>query len=252
VEEHDGKETLFGQEIVQLKTNKIPKGLIALEKVFDGHDQFKTKNIPIIQNDLEEINLGTQMAPRNVYIGRKHNPKIRSMLINLIRKYRHVFAWSYDDLKAYWEDLFQHEIPLKPDAKPFRQKQSPINPTLAPKMLEELTKLRDGAITKPIRHSSWVSNLVLVRKKNGDIRLCVDFINLNKSSLKDNYPLPNMEAVLQKVTGCELLSMMDGFSGYNQVKVKESKQYKTAFTTPWGTYVYVRMPFGLTNTGATF
>jgi len=118
-------------------------------------------------------------------------------------------------------------------------------------MLEELTKLRDGAIIKPIRHSSWISNLVPVKKKNGDIRLCVDFRNLNKSSLKDNYPLPNMEA-LQKVTGCEMLSMMDGFLGYNQVKVKESEQFKTAFTTPWGTYVYLRMSFRLTNVGATF
>lgn len=91
-----------------------------------------------------------------------------------------------------------------------------------------------------------------VRKKNGDIRLCLDFRNLNISSLKDNYPLQNMEAMLQKVTGCELLSMMDGFFGYNQAKVKESEQYKTVFTTPWDTYAYVRMPFGLNNVGATF
>ena len=61
-----------------------------------------------------------------------------------------------------------------------------------------------------------------------------------------------MEAMLQKVTGSELMSMMDGFSGYNQVVVKESKQFKTTFTTPWGTYVYVRMHFGLTNAGETF
>lgn len=63
-------------------------------------------------------------------------------------------------------------------------------------MQEEMIKLRDGGIIKPIRHSSWVSNLVLVRKKNGDIRLCVEFINLNISLLKDNYDLPNMEAML--------------------------------------------------------
>ena len=123
---------------------------------------------------------------------------------------------------------------------------------MEPKMQEELTKLRDGGIIKPIRHSTWVSNLVPMRKKNGDIRLCVDFRNLNMASLKDNYPLPNMEAILHKVIGCELLYMIDGFSGYNQVKVKESEQYKTAFTTPWGTYVYLRMPFGLTNARATF
>ena len=75
--------------------------------------------------------------------------------------------------------------------------------------------LRDAGIIKPIRHSSWVSNLVNVRKKNGDIILCVDFRNMNISSLKDNYGLPNMEAMLQRVTGSELMSMMDGFFGYN-------------------------------------
>ena len=88
-------------------------------------------------------------------------------------------------------------------------------------MQEELMKLRDVGIIKPIRHSSWVSNLVPIRKKNGDIRLYVDFRNLNISSLKDNYFLPNMEAMLQRVTSYKLMSMMDGFSRYNQVVVKE-------------------------------
>ncbi|XP_059068384.1 subtilisin-like protease SBT5.3 [Cryptomeria japonica] len=65
-------------------------------------------------------------------------------------------------------------------------------------MEEELVKLKDGGIIKPTRYSTWVSNLVLIRKKNGDIRLYVDFRNLNMSSLKDNYPVPNMESILQK------------------------------------------------------
>jgi hypothetical protein len=65
-----------------------------------------------------------------------------------------------------------------------------------------------------------MSNLVVVRKKNGDIRLCVDFRNLNQLSLKDNYPLPNMEHLLQRVIGVGMMSMLDGFSGYNQVLVK--------------------------------
>lgn len=103
---------------------------------------------------------------------------------------------------------------MNPVVKNFRQKKRPINQMLKPKMQKELMKIRDGRIIKPIRHSSWVSNLVPVRKKNGHIRLCVHFKNLNVSSLKDNYPLPNMEAMLQKVTGYELLSMMDGFLGY--------------------------------------
>ncbi|KAH9288939.1 hypothetical protein KI387_033056, partial [Taxus chinensis] len=119
-------------------------------------------------------------------------------------------------------------------------------------MQEELKNLRDGGIIQPTRYSSWVTNLVPVRKNNGDIRFCVDFRNLNKASLKNNYPLPNMENMLQLVTGSELLSTLDGFSGYNQVVVKESERIKNSFTTPWGTYVYVRMPFGLMNAGETF
>ena len=134
--------------------------------------------------DLEEVNLGTKETPKKLYIGKKLSPKIRQGLMDLLRKYRHVFAWSYSDLKAYKEDLFQHEIPLKLDDNPFRQKYRQINPTLAPKMQEELIKLKDVGIIKPIRHSSSVSNLVPVRKKKGDIRLCVDFRNLNISSLR--------------------------------------------------------------------
>ena len=75
--------------------------------------------------------------------------------------------------------------------------------------------LKDGGIIKPIRHCSWVSNLVHIRKKNGDIRFCVDFRNLNIASLKENCGLCNMEAILQQVTGLESMSMIDGFLGYN-------------------------------------
>jgi hypothetical protein len=69
----------------------------------------------------------------------------------------------------------------------------------------------DTGIITPIRYSSWMSNLVVVQKKNGDIHLCVDFHNLNQLSLKDNYPLPNMEHFLQRVTGDGMKSMLDGF-----------------------------------------
>ena len=110
----------------------------------------------------------------------------------------------------------------------------------------------DVGIIAPIRYSSWISNLVVVRKKNGDIRLCIDFCNLNQLSLKDNYPLPNMEHLLQRVTGARMMSMLDGFSGYNQVLLKREDQLKTTFTTPWGTFMYLRMSFGLMNAGATF
>jgi hypothetical protein len=132
-----------------------------------------------------------------------------------------VFAWSYEDLKTYDTNIIQHRIPLKVGSKPFRQKLRQVNPILFPVIEKELKKLLDAKIIVPLRYSSWVANLVPVRKKNGEIRLCVDFRNLNKSSLKDNYPLPKMDHVLQKVVGANRISMIDGFSGYNQIVVHE-------------------------------
>lgn len=70
-------------------------------------------------------------------------------------------------------------------------------------------------IIYPIHHSTWVANIVPVRKKNGKIRICVDFINLNQASLKDKNPLPVMDHILQTTARLEMMSMIDGFSGYN-------------------------------------
>ena len=90
----------------------------------------------------------------------------------------------------------------------------------------------DAKIIVTLRFSKWVANLVPIRKKNGEIRLCVEFKNLIKVSLKDNYPLPKMDQILQRVVGSERISTMDGFSGYNQVKVLPEDQQKIDFTMP--------------------
>ena len=79
----------------------------------------------------------------------------------------------------------------------------------------------EAQIIAPIRYSDWVSNLVPTRKKRGEIRLCVDFRNLNKVSLKDNYPLPKMDHILQRVVGSSNISLLDEFSGYNQTLVQK-------------------------------
>jgi len=112
--------------------------------------------------------------------------------------------------------------------------------------------LFDAKIIIPLRYSSWVANLVPARNKNREIHLCVDLCNLKKCSLKYNYPLPKMDHVLQKVVGATRISMMDGFSGYNQVAMHLDDMEKIAFTTPWGTFMYQKMPFGLINIRATF
>jgi hypothetical protein len=117
----------------------------------------------------------------------------RAEYTELLKEFADVFAWAYQDLKTYDTSFIEHKIPLKEEAKPFNQKLRQINPILLPVMEKEVKKLLDAQIIIPLRYSEWVANLVPVRKKSGEIRLCVDFRNLNKSSRKDNYPLPNME-----------------------------------------------------------
>lgn len=141
-------------------------------------------------------------------------------------------------MRGFDPKLAQHTIELEPDVKPIRQKQRPLNPELEDLMKAKLNKLIKRNIIYPSKHTSWVSNLVPVRKKNGEIRLCVDSRELNKASLKDHYPLPSMEQILQVVSGFERFSLFDGYSGYNQILVEKGDQFKIAFTTKWGTMAY--------------
>jgi len=123
---------------------------------------------------------------------------------------------------------------------------------LLPLTEKEIKGMHDAGIIAPIRFSEWVSNLVPTWKKIGEIRLCIDLRNLNKVSLKDNYPLPKMDHILQRVVGASRISLLDGFSGFNQILVHPDDQENTAFTTPWGTFKYVKMSFGLKNARETF
>jgi hypothetical protein len=119
-------------------------------------------------------------------------------------------------------------------------------------MCQELKKLLDAKIIFQIRHSTWVENLVPVRKKSREIHLCVDFRNLNKDLEKDNYQVPPMEKLLQTMSNSMIFSLLDDFSGYNQVLVSEEDRLKTTFRNKWGTFAYKHMPFGLINLGETF
>jgi hypothetical protein len=116
----------------------------------------------------------------------------------------------------------------------------------------EIDKLRIVGFIYPITCTSWVSNLVPVNKKHGTIRVCTDFHYLNHACPKDNFPTSFIDQIINDCVGHEALSFMDGFSGYNQIQIHPADQYKTAFATPWGTFAYHVMPFGLKNVGATF
>ena len=86
-------------------------------------------------------------------------------------------------------------------------------------------------------------------KKNESSRICVDSRDLDKACSKDDFPLPHIDILVDNTFVYQMLSFMDGFSGYNQICLEEEDQEKTSFMTPWGTYCYVVMPFGLKNVG---
>lgn len=134
-------------------------------------------------------------------LGKVCSNEEKSSFIQLCQDFNDIFAWEYSDLKGFDPQLSQHTIKLEPNPKPVRQKQRPLNPKLEPLMVKDLNKLIESGIVFPIKHTSWVSNLVSIRKKGGEIRIFVDFRDLNQASLKDHYLLPCMEQILQVVLG---------------------------------------------------
>ena len=115
-----------------------------------------------------------------------------------------------------------------------------------------MQKLLAAGFIKPIQHPRWLSNIVPMKKKNGQIRCCVDFRNLNKVCPKDEFPLPNMDLLIDSAAGSAMFLFMDGFSGYNQIKMAPKDAEKTTFRTPMGNFYYTVMPFELKNAGATY
>jgi hypothetical protein len=101
--------------------------------------------------------------------------------------------------------------------------------------------------------STWVSNLVIVPKKNTDVqRVYVNFTSLNKHCLKDPFPLPRIDQIIDSTAGCARLSFLDAYSGYNQIKLNKEDEKKIAFITPYSVFCYQVMPFGLKNARATY
>ncbi|CAL2229160.1 unnamed protein product [Prunus armeniaca] len=119
---------------------------------------------------------------------------------------------------------------------------------------EEIVRLVKAKFIRPARYVEWLSNIVLVKKKTGAIRICVDFRNLNLATPKDEYPMPMVDLIVDGAAKHEILFFMDGHSGYNQIFIAEEDVHKTAFRCPGsiGTFEYVVMPFGLKNAGATY
>ncbi|KAG8481593.1 hypothetical protein CXB51_026544 [Gossypium anomalum] len=120
------------------------------------------------------------------------------------------------------------------------------------KIEDEVKKQFNAGFLQEVKYSEWVANIVPVPKKDEKVQMCVDYRDLNKASPKDNFPLPHIDTLVDNTAGYSLFSFMDGFSGYNQIKMHPEDMDKTTFITLWGTFCYKVMPFGLKNAGATY
>jgi hypothetical protein len=150
-------------------------------------------------------------------------------------------------------ELIEHALNVDPKAKPVKQPLRWFDEPKRKAISSELHRLENAGFIREIKASTWVSNLVIVPKKNTDVqRVCIDYTSLNKHCPKDPFLLPRIDQIIDSMVGCARLSFLDAYSGYNQIKLKKEDEEKTTFITPYGVFCYQVMPFGLKNTGATY
>ncbi|KAG7548086.1 Ribonuclease H domain [Arabidopsis suecica] len=177
---------------------------------------------------------------------------LRAELIKFLKRNQKTFAWKIEEMTGIDTKVISHELNIDPTFKPVKQKRRKLGPDRAEAVNAEVQRLLDAGLIREVKYPDWLANPVVVKKKNGKWRVCVDFTDLNKACPKDSFPLPHIDRLVESTTGHEMMSFMDAFSGYNQILMNPEDQEKTAFITDRGTYCYIVMPFGLKNAGATY
>lgn len=179
------------------------------------------------------------------YLTEDQHLQIKALLL------KHIDIFSKNDTDIGHCTKVKHRIDLVDDI-PFKQRHRRIPPHMIEEVRNHLENLLSAGIIQKSK-SPWASNIVLVRKKNGSLRVCIDYRQLNSKSVKDSYSLPRIEEVFDVLHGSKYFSTLDMKSGYHQVEVEETHRERTAFTAgPLGFFEYVKMPFGLANSPATY
>lgn len=172
----------------------------------------------------------------------------KARILSLIESFRHAYD-SQTDVLGRAHSIY-HTIDTG-DAPPIRHRPYRIAPVERRKIETEVTEMLKRNVIRP-SNSSWSSPVVLVRKKDGSVRFCVDYRKLNNVTRKDSYPMPRIDDALDTLQGAKYYSSLDLRSGYWQIPMSESDKQKTAFVTPDGLFEFNVMPFGLCNAPATF
>ena len=170
------------------------------------------------------------------------------LLEDLILEYQDVFAKDDYDLGDFTE--IKYSI-ITCDAKPVKQRMRKTPLGFSKEEQAHLDKMLKAKVIQPSK-SEWASAPVLIRKRDGSVRWCVDYRELNKVTEKDSFPLPIVEDCIDTLAGNKYFSKLDANSEYWQVRIRKEDQKKTAFLTKYGLFEFVRMPFGLCNAPATY
>ena len=157
---------------------------------------------------------------------------MKRKLIELLKEYSDIFAWSYQDMPGLDTNIVEHHLPLKPECLPIKQKLRRTYPDMAMKIKEDVLKQIDTGFLVTSVYPQWIANIVPVPKKDGKVRMCVDYRDLNKARPKDDFLLPHIDMLVDSTAKFKVFSFMDGFSGYNQIKMTPEDMEKTTFITP--------------------
>ena len=150
------------------------------------------------------------------------------------------------------DSVIVHRLNVNLASLPIRQKKLVFAQERDKAIAEEVRQLLEDGFIQEVYYPDWLANVVMVKKANGKWRMCVDFMDLNRACPKDSYPLLRIDTLVDSTARHELLSFMDAFSGYNQIKMNKEDQERTSFVTSQGLFCYKVMSFGLKNAGATY
>ena len=197
----------------------------------DMRDEVLTRPEP--SEELEPVPLDDD-PEHLVYIGSKLAEDLKNLLTQFLKQNRDVFAWKQADMGGIDPTIITHRLNVSPSFKPIKQKRRSFAPERQKAINEEVGKLLQARAIREVEYHEWLANVVLVKKANGKWRLCIDFTDLNKACLKDSFPLPRIDLIVDAAASHELLSFMDAFSGYNQISMDPGDQENTSFVTAQG------------------
>ena len=202
--------------------------------------------------ELEDVNLDDAQPEQTTRIGTLASWPVRQALTAFLKDNQDVFAWSHKDMPGINPSIIVHKLNVSPSFPSVRQKKRVFAQERDKAIAEEVQKLLEANFIREVYYPDWLANVVIVKKVNEKWRMWVDFTDLNKACPKDSYPLPRIDTLVDLTARNQLLSFMDAFSGYNQIKMEEADQEKTSFVMSQGLFCYKVMPFGLKNAGVTY